>query len=549
MALGGICATICLVLSWQLWTKGQETGTLLDQSLAPALSLGKAREATGQAIFWAREYSIVGEEYQLEKARFHALNTDSLNISTPARKEWLQALDSTAHAMRSHKELTSLLSVLSEKFREKARLFLAAETRWQTYENTLPGVTAETRQKRNDRITTVSQVVLLVNKSLAQPEEPGTPRIPSLLRPMATLEALPEIIDKGKLADVRTALDDLELLSHQWPKSSYNLRSANDRLVQASNIWMAEAESKVDEYLAHVQDTGIDWTAKSRAASIWLLCGGALVFLFSVLTILSTKRVFGRPLQSVAKELEMDLKNIEPVGKSLAQASKSIGLDGESLNRDLKMISQAMGELTESLIQQDMAANISAGALSSIGEEASSASTNLGQLNLTIRDLRENSEKIETIVKTILEVATQAAQLVGSAEEADLSLVAKEIKDLVNQCSEAAMETNQLVEVSRVQTASGVESATQTAEFLRRIDKVVAKAIPETRVMVASAGSTHQKSVQIQHSVDNTWQIAFRTLGATRAAAASTEPLLAHLNELKQIREKLNRLEFRSSSL
>lgn len=548
MALGSVCALFCLVLSWQLWTKGQETGNLLDQSLAPALALGKAREATGQAVFWAREYSIVGQEHQLDKARQHALPTDNLNTTTPARDEWLHALEATSQSVRAHMELKSLLAVLSEQFRDKARLFLAAETRWQTYENTLPGVTADTRQKRNDRITTVSQVVLLVNESLAQPARSDSPRIPSLLRPMETLAALPKIIDKGKLADVRAALDDLEMLSNQWPQSSQNLRMANDRLAITSSIWLAEAEKMVDENLTHVQEAGLDWTLKSRTASMWLLVGAGLVLLFSVAAIISTKRIFGMPLNNVAKDLEKDLKNIGPVSQRLAQASNAIGLDGESLNSDLKGISLAMGDLTDSLVKQDKAAHYSAEAMSDIGENATSASINLGQLNLTMVGLQDNSEKMEAIVKTIHDIAAQTSQLAKNSAGTDFGAITKDVKSLATRCSEAAKETRQLVEESRKQTASGVEAATQTAEILSRIDMMAANAVPQTLAMVASAGSTHQKSVQLQQDVDNTWQVAFRTLSAARTAAASTGPLLTHLSDLKQLSEKLDSLEFRSPS-
>ncbi len=473
LALGGVCALFCLVLSWQLWDKGQETGTLLDQSLAPALALGQAREATGQAIFWAREYSMVGDEYLLDKALLHALPLDSLKTSTSARDDWLNALDSTANAMRTHKELAALLGDLSDQFRVKVRLFLAAETRWQTYENTMPGVTAVTRQNRYDRITTVSQVILLVNEILAKPINADSPRIPSLLRPMETLATLPRIVDKGKLAEVRAALGDLEYLGRQWPQSSSNLQAANEDLASTSNIWMAEAEDMVDEYLTHVQEAGLDWKNKSRIAAIWMLAGCGLVMLFSAAAIVSTKRIFGKPLNSVTKDLELDLQKIEPVGLRLAQAANSIGLEGESLNSELKEISLAMGELTEALLHQDAAANSSATAFS----------------------------------------------------------------DIAN-----------LVKDSWSESAAGQDPATQTKEILRRIDEVVAKAVPETKAMVASAGSSHQKSVQLQNNVDFTWNTAFRTLGAARSAAAGTGPLLTHLGELKQISEKLDRLEFKSPS-
>ncbi len=549
LGLGGICSLFCILLSWQLWTKGQETGNLLDQSLAPGLLLGQAREATGQAIFWGREYSILGRQHQLDQARLHFTAADSLLIDSVAREQWLKALEVTAEAMQSHQKLVSLFAETTDQFREKARLFLAAETRWQAQENSLSQVSSETRQKRNDRISTISQVVLMVNESLAD----ALPA-PSVLIPIKALMALPKNSDKGELVLVQIALKELESVMIQRSESSLQLQTANNQLAAAGSVWLGEIKNQAEQNLIEVKKTGRIWAQKSRLAALGLLLGAGLIFLFAGAAIISAKIIFGIPLQKVSKGLDRDLKALEPVSRRLVQSSNSMGNDGAILNDELKDLSRLMGELNESLVQHDKAVGFSAQTMAGIGLDATAVSLNLGELNNSMGSLREVSAKTETIVRNINEIATQtnllalnAAVEAARAGEAGagFAIVAEEVRALARRCSQAAQETNQLIEDSRAHTTAGVNSAAKAAEILCRIDEVVAQAESQAQTLVRSAGSHSQQSRLLCQGVDKTWEMAFKTLNEAKTAVASTMPLLTHLADLKQLSRKLSRLEIR----
>ncbi len=555
LALGGVCSLFCVLLSWQIWTRGQETGNLLDQSLAPGLVLGQARQATGQAIFWGREYSILGQQHQLDQARLHAAVADSLLHQSAARTAWLAAMENTAEAMLSHQQLTLKIDVAAEQFRQQTRLMLAAETRMQAHENALTEVTSTTRQNRNDRISTISQIILLVNESLAAAPDTDNPRLPSMQRPLKLLADLPPISDKGKQAEVVAALNELEMLSIGWPKSSRQLQKANNQLASAGSLWLAEAKNRVDENVIEVQKTGQAWVQKSRLAALWLMMGAGMVFLLAGAAIVSAKRIFGTPLQDVAKGMERDLQALEPVSQRLAQASQSVGSEGELLNDELKGLSRLMGELNESLVWHDKAAKESAQAMAGIGADAAAASVDLGKLNHTMGGLQETADKTEAIVRNINEIATQTNLLalnaaVEAARAGDagagFAVVAEEVRSLANRCSEAAQETSQLIDESRARTVQGVDSASKAAEILTRIDEVSASAGSQTQALAVSAGSHSQQSRQLCQNVDKTWKIASGTLNVAKTAVASTMPLLTHLADLKQLSQKLARLEFKT---
>jgi methyl-accepting chemotaxis protein len=553
LTLGGVCTLLCLLLSWQLWTRGQETGQLLEKNLEPAVRLSKAREATAMAIFWAREYNVDGQQDQLDLARLHTQTADSLQADSPALTQWLQALDTSAEVVASHHALNDSLHLLSEQFREKARSFLAAEIRWQKFENTNPGISLDTRLKRSDRITTVSEVVLQVDETLAAAPRTESPEIPSLLHPIKTLAGLPHLIDKGKLAEVRSSLENLDRVASRWPESSRQLQRANSQLATAGSIWLDEAQNKMKENLALTQEVGQAWIKKSRAASILALFGAGVVLLLAGAGIVGASRIFGTPLKDVARGMDRDLDAMEPVSQRLAQAGNSLGSEGEALNIGLKDLSRLMGELNESLVLHDRATTNSANTMAGISTDAAAAAVNLGQLNQTMTSLQETTSKTETIVSSINQIATQtnllalnAAVEAAQAGEAGagFAIVAEEVRTLAKRCAEAADETNQFIEESRTRTRDGVASASSAAEILHRIDEVATLAGGQTQKLAAAAGSHSHLSRQLCHGVDNTWQIAFKTLGAARAAAASTAPLISHMADLRQLSQKLAGFEF-----
>jgi len=557
LALGGVCALFCALLAWQVWTRGQETGNLLDQSFAPSLAMGQVREDASQAVFWGREFGILGQQQQLDQSRGFYSATDSLQASLPGRQSWLKALETTATAMAEHQDLADLLKVRSEQFREAARLFLAAETRWQAHENTLPQTTKETRQIRSDRINTISEVILMVNESLAAAPAATQSRIPSMKPPLKILAALPEVSDTEKLAAVQNALVELDKISIRWPESSRYLKKSNQSLARAGTLWLEESQKQLDESLFLVKQKGDEWVKKSRLAAMWILLGAGLVFIFSGMAIISAKRVFGIPLQGVARGMDRDLKALEPVSQRLAQASNSVGTGGVQLNGDLKDLSVLMGELNESLVLHDKATTASAEALAGIGQDAAAASLNLGQLNQSMAGLQETSNKTEAIIRGINDIATQTNLLALNAaveaaragdSGAGFAVVAEEVRELAGRCADAAQQTNALIEESRTRTTAAVEAATKATEILSRIDEVSAMAGNRTEALASAAGSHCRQSRHLCQSVDQTWRTAHKTLNDAKAAMASTMPLMTHLADLKQLSQKLAKLEFRIPS-
>ncbi len=558
LALGCICSLFCALLSWQLWTRGQETGTLLDQSLAPGLVLSQTREAAGMAIFWGREYCILGQQHQLDQARHHAAMADSLGEPSPAQSRWMLALSTAVDANQQHQQLGTELELAIAQFRTQTRLLLAAETRWQAHENALPQVTTAIRQTRNDRISIISQMILMVNEALATLPHTTSEASTSLQRPRKLLSDLPPISDKGKQGEVVASLEELISLTRQWPQSTQQSQLAQTDLASAGSAWLVEAQNNMDKNVIEVKQTGQLWVQKTRLAAIGTMLGAGLVLLLAAAAIFSAKRIFGKPLQDVTNGLERDLKALDPVSHRLAQASHSLGSEGTLLNSELKDLSRLMGELNESLVGHDKAAHSSAQAMAGIGADAAAAAQDLGHLNHTMASLRETSEKTEAIVRNINEIATQtnllalnAAVEAAHAGEAGagFAVVAEEVRTLASRCAEAAAETNQLIDESRTRTSQGVDSATKAAEILVRIDEVAAQAGSQSRALAEAAGTHSRQSRRLSLGVDNTWKRASQTLHSAKTAMASTNPLLTHLADLKQLSQKLTRLEMKSPSL
>ncbi len=555
ISLTGLCTVLCLMLSWQMWTHGQNTGALLAESLHPTLEQGQAREATGLAIFWAREFVIDGQDESLKQARNFAQTAQNLHTNSPARNQWLKALDQVVETYNRRHSLNISLEKQSEVFLEEARLFLAAEIRLQTLETASPSILEPVHHQRNNRITTVSQAVMDWNQ-IIPPNNTTRPghNMTTLLMPLRSLQQDLETSETGQLSAILAPLAELEKMLARWPDSVRQFNTANSQLASAGSVWLEESQKELNENLYQARNLGEYSIRKSRTMAIMAIITAGIIMLLAVVAILSARRIFGAPLKDVSRGLDRDLKALEPVSQRLAQAGQILGKDGEMLDQSLQDLSRLMGELNESLVSQDQDSDKSAQAMAGIGQDAAAAAVNLGDLNRTMADLQATTNETEIIVRNINAIATQtnllalnAAVEAARAGEAGagFSVVAEEVRNLASRCAEAADQTNSLIEQSRARTQAGVDSANKAAEILTRIDEIAAEAGGNSQNLAENAEKNSQLSRQICLSLDSAWQTARKTLGAAKATAASTTPLLAYLSDLGQWSRKLAGLEIK----
>jgi len=327
---------------------------------------------------------------------------------------------------------------------------------------------------------------------------------------------------------------------------------ADRRLASAGSIWLEEMEAGFQEQLGRTGGIGAQWARQARLAA-WLALIGALVILvLAAAGIVAARKVFGTPLREAVTGLDRDLEALEPVSLRLAGAGRTLGSEGEGLEGNLEDISRMMGELNEALVEHDSEAALSAAALDAIGNDAAGAAARLGDLNRTMHGLQTTTDRTESIVRNINEIATQtnllalnAAVEAARAGEAGtgFAVVAEEVRNLATRCAAAAAETNSLIDQSRQGTAAGVEAARQAAEILARIDEFAADGGTRTRTLAAAAGTHTRLSRQLCLNIDETWQKTRSTLGAARAAAHSARPLLTLLADLRRRTAALGELE------
>ncbi len=544
---------LCLVVSWQLWSRGQETGQLLETHLTPVIRQVQAQKEAAQAVFWAREYGIEGREKQLKEAQLHTQKADSLLAGSQDLTPWLTALEASAAAVISHEALNDSLRHFSNRFRNLARNFLASEIRRQKHENLEDNNSLELRLKRNDRIHAVSELVLQIEEALAMVPRGEKPQIQAKIHLLDSLNERPDLNEGGNLAEIRASLEDLARQVEQWPNSSRELQQCNQRLATAGSDWLEATQKRMDHHLSLTKEVGQLWIGKSQLASLLALVGAGVVILLAGAGIVSARRVLGVPLKKVALGLDRDLEAMEPASRRLAEAGLTLGTQGEALDEGLKDLSVRLGELNESLVFQDQASADSFAAMAEIGLDATAAAASLGHLNQTMAHLQETSERTEAIIRSINHIATQtnllalnAAVEAARAGEAGngFAIVAEEVRNVAKRCAEAAEESNQLMGDNRSHTQEGIEAAAEAAKILGRIDEVAAEAREKSGKLATAAQSNSLLSRQLCQSLDLTWQRATKTLGAARAAAASATPLAAHMADLRQLSRKLAAFEF-----
>jgi hypothetical protein len=211
-----------------------------------------------------------------------------------------------------------------------------------------------------------------------------------------------------------------------------------------------------------------------------------------------------RSLSGVVSRLGTDTQEVTVTADRLLGGSRDLAQSSSQQAASVEETSASMEEI-RSMMQRNAEHAINAKKLANEARQAAeSGATDMADLTKAIADIKESSDSISNVLKTINEIAFQtnilalnAAVEAARAGEAGLgfAVVADEVRSLAQRCANASRETEDSISGSVQKALTGVNTSGRVAENLSRI---VTKSREVDQLIAEIANATTEQSRGIE---------------------------------------------------
>ena len=268
--------------------------------------------------------------------------------------------------------------------------------------------------------------------------------------------------------------------------------------------------------------------------AVWLMCltlaplfAGGLVALFIV-------RSLSAQLRNSVGKLATGAQDLAGMAGQVSASSQSLAEDASSQAAMIEETSASSEEINAMARRNLEHAGNASSRMDELREKMNSSSKGMEGATHAMADIRESSDRISGIIKTIDQIAFQTNILalnaaVESARAGDAGLgfavVADEVRSLAQRCAQAAKETEDMVAQSQVVSREGAERVNTVAAELLLVQSI----LDEMATMVAEIKSGSQQQGQ---GIGQIAQALTRMEQSTQRSAASSEESAASAQEL-----------------
>ncbi|MFP5378546.1 MAG: methyl-accepting chemotaxis protein, partial [Vicinamibacteria bacterium] len=282
----------------------------------------------------------------------------------------------------------------------------------------------------------------------------------------------------------------------------------------------AEAGAEVDRAVS----TTLAGVMIGVAVTIFLGVGVALVI------VRGTNGV----LRGAVTELRVGAEQVASASNQVSTAAQSLSQGATEQAASLEETSASMEEMASMTRQNAENSQQAAGLMASVDQKVRESNGSLEAMVSSMAAIKESSNSISRIIKTIDEIAFQtnilalnAAVEAARAGEAGMgfAVVADEVRSLAQRSAQAAKDTAGLIETSIARSTEGAHRVEEVATSIRGITD----AVVEVKGLVDSVSAASQQQSQ---GIDQVSQAIAQMEKVTQTNAATAEESAAASEEL-----------------
>ncbi|HWL16851.1 MAG TPA: methyl-accepting chemotaxis protein [Opitutus sp.] len=321
-------------------------------------------------------------------------------------------------------------------------------------------------------------------------------------------------------------------------RPAYEAYQADASRLLTHNI--ATATAAVDASGKDIRKTDLI-TVVSATAAI------GLGIVFATAIVIGLSRLLGR----VASALEDSAAQVAAAAGQVSSASQTLASGSSEQAASLEETSASLEEMS-SMAKRNAASAAEAKDLSSETRGAADAGqTDMQEMSQAVAAIKQSSDGIAKIVKTIDEIAFQtnilalnAAVEAARAGEAGMgfAVVAEEVRNLAHRSAQSAKETAVMIEESVRRSEHGVAISEKVAQSLTGIVARAHKMDGLVAEIAQASGEQTQGIGQVNSAVAQMDRVTQSNAGTAEETAAAAEELSAQSHALREHVAELTRL-------
>jgi methyl-accepting chemotaxis protein/methyl-accepting chemotaxis protein-1 (serine sensor receptor) len=363
--------------------------------------------------------------------------------------------------------------------------------------------------------------------------------------------------------DERKALSDLAATAKAWSavKNQVGSLLAQDKPEDAGRL-VAEKATPLTARLLELSAVVAD--GQRRALAAYAVAADAeyasaawatgLVMLLSVVigaVIVVTVRGINNALRQTASGIRTASEQVVAASSQVSTAAQSLSQGATEQAASLEQSSAAMEQMGSMTRQNADNAQEAARLMTEVDEQVILSNRMLGDMVASMTAIKESSDKVSRIIKTIDEIAFQtnilalnAAVEAARAGEAGMgfAVVADEVRNLAQRAAQAARDTAGLIEESAASAAQGSQQVERVAASIARFTESVHRVKGIAEGVSTASHQQAQGVTQVSTAIQEMERVTQTTAATAEESAAASEELHAQAEVAMRQVEQLERM-------